>query len=153
MDSLRSNSPHDNPDSWYSYKSLSREKRPCSKCGERSRWKKNSWDRVCINERTRKNYDHEVQRGYNLQAHFGLSQDDYNLMLFQQAGVCVLCGKAETKINPQTGRVWPLCVDHHHSTGLVRELVCHRCNYLIGLVEQDRSFVKKILKYLRKHDM
>src|SRR5579859_7588727 len=137
MTTIPSNLPSDKPDNWLASKRIPREQRPCSKCGERSRWKKYSWCRVCINERTRRNYEPERQRGYNLRAHFDISQVDYDVMLLQQGGACALCGKVITKINPQTGRVWPLCTDHNHSTGHVRELLCHGCTFLVGVVEKD----------------
>jgi hypothetical protein len=60
-------------------------------------------------------------REYQLKTRYGISLADYDEMLATQGG-CALCGVTEC----QTGRVMP--VDHDHTTGVVRGILCHRCN-------------------------
>jgi Recombination endonuclease VII len=50
----------------------------------------------------------------------GLSLADYDTLLAAQEGHCALC--------PATPKSRRLHVDHDHRTGLVRGLLCHRCN-------------------------
>src|SRR6266700_869435 len=60
----------------------------------------------------------------------------------QQAGLCRICG------NPQSaGR--RLSVDHDHDTNTVRDLLCLRCNILVGQIES--GLVTKALLYLDHH--
>jgi Recombination endonuclease VII len=42
-----------------------------------------------------------------------------------------------------------LCVDHDHSTGQVRGLLCKRCNYALGLLEDTKSLVRAV-EYLHR---
>jgi Recombination endonuclease VII len=51
-----------------------------------------------------------------------------------QGGVCYACGQPE----PVAGR--RLAVDHDHASGLVRGLLCSRCNPVLGKLE--RAFVR-----------
>ena len=50
----------------------------------------------------------------------GVAGDDYARLLEAQGGGCAICGAT-----PKTRR---LHVDHDHATGMVRGLLCHRCN-------------------------
>lgn len=96
----------------------------CYQCGERprmgTRWP-SPYCRECKNSRkkgyNKKNYNPEQQRDRHLRTKFKITQEEYNLMFFQQGGCCAVCGKQETKIHPVTGKVWPLAVDHNHKTG------------------------------------
>lgn len=47
---------------------------------------------------------------------YGITVDQYNLLLEAQGGVCAVCGEP-----PKNYR---LSVDHDHKTGLVRGLLC-----------------------------
>lgn len=67
-----------------------------------------------------------------LKNNFGMTMDDYNELLIIQNGQCAICGNL-----PKTKR---LSVDHCHKTGLVRGLLCHMCNRLLGLAK-DKAFV------------
>jgi Recombination endonuclease VII len=60
---------------------------------------------------------------------YKLTVEQYDRILAFQSGVCYGCGQAE----PVTGR--RLSVDHDHDTGLVRGLLCSRCNPIIGKLE------------------
>jgi len=54
----------------------------------------------------------------------------YYAILNFQAGVCYLCGQTERV----PGR--RLAVDHDHDTGVIRGLLCSRCNPIIGKLER-----------------
>lgn len=57
-------------------------------------------------------------------AELGIDDDLYESLLASQDGHCALC---PTK--PKTRR---LHVDHNHRTGMVRGLLCYRCNRQLG---------------------
>ncbi len=130
--------------------------KPCFKCGEKPRAPGKSRCSDCYGEWKRayckRTYNSKKTRAHHLQSKFNLTQEEYDLMFFRQGGMCAVCGKQEAKIHPVSGRVWPLATDHNHETGQVRELLCNRCNVLLGRIERDRSLVKKLVNYLKKHD-
>lgn len=67
---------------------------------------------------------------------YGLSLKDYNKMLDEQSALCAICS-VKSK----------LVVDHCHTTGDVRGLLCHRCNSLLGALD-DKFFLSKATVYL-----
>ena len=73
-------------------------------------------------------------------------------MLEQQHGVCALCEEipkvhGNNKTDPSRAI---LCVDHNHSNGRVRGLLCHRCNMGIGMLRDDPLFLIKVIAYLKR---
>ena len=76
-------------------------------------------------------------------AKYGLTVDDYDRMAKQQDYGCALCGLEEWAT-----RDGVLCVDHEHSTGRVRGLLCYNCNLGLGHLKDDPSLLAKAAKYL-----
>ena len=64
-------------------------------------------------------------------------------MLNDQGGSCFICN-AERGDKTRD----KLFVDHCHTSGEVRGLLCGRCNTAIGMLEDDPSLVTKALNYL-----
>ena len=76
---------------------------------------------------------------------YGITLVDYNKMFEEQQGVCAICKQPE--INRRLG------IDHNHSDGTVRALLCRKCNYLVGIVESDFwGLEDKIKEYLEKNN-
>lgn len=88
----------------------------------------------------------EACAGYELKKNFGLSRDEYDLMLRRQNGVCAICGNEETTVI--RGKVINLAVDHCHDTGKVRGLLCRECNQGIGCLDHDKDRLKRAVNYL-----
>jgi Recombination endonuclease VII len=72
----------------------------------------------------------------------------YQEMLLAQNYLCAICGKPETKIDPQLGKPCMLAVDHCHGTKKVRALLCFRCNTNFGWFE---SMYDKFIEYKAKY--
>lgn len=87
-------------------------------------------------DRKRKSY---LQRTYNL------SIDDYNKKLKDQSHKCAICGIDETELTSN------LHVDHNHTTGTIRELLCTNCNLGIGMFKENIDSLAKAISYLEKH--
>jgi hypothetical protein len=66
-------------------------------------------------------------------------------MFEKQKGLCAICGKEGD------GRWKKLCVDHCHSTGKVRELLCRNCNMVLGQVGDNRDLLMEMVSYLDRH--
>jgi recombination endonuclease VII len=65
---------------------------------------------------------------------YGRSLADYNRVLLYQKRGCAICGKVPLPSKPR------LAVDHCHTTGLLRGLLCWRCNR--ALIRFDDDVVK-----------
>jgi len=77
---------------------------------------------------------------------FGLTPDQYEKMFQDQDGVCAICKKEETAT--RLGTVVNLSVDHCHSTGHVRGLLCDRCNKGLGHFFDDPDFLRSAADYI-----
>lgn len=44
------------------------------------------------------------------------------------------------------------CIDHNHETGLVRNVICHSCNIVIGMVKERTEVLEEIIKYIKKYE-
>ena len=72
---------------------------------------------------------------------YGLTIQDYNRLLESQGGVCSICKKTDD-LRPN------LSVDHDHVTGMVRGLLCTRCNSALGIVLEDVKTINAMAQYL-----
>ena len=92
----------------------------------------------------------EASIRHRLKRKYGLSLKDYKEMLKAQDGVCWICKKPETM--KQQGRIKPLAVDHCHDTGVVRKLLCSRCNRVVGFVNEDILMLESMIEYIKSWD-
>lgn len=87
---------------------------------------------------------------YDLELHmkraYGLGFKEYEEMLFKQNGVCAICSGEPPKNQHKTR----LNVDHCHSTGKVRGLLCDACNRAIGLLKDSPDLLNKAISYLAR---
>lgn len=79
---------------------------------------------------------------------FGVTEAEYNQMFVDQQGVCSICGRPEERLNRAGTGVSKLAIDHNHTTGQIRSLLCHRCNAAIGLLREDIGLLAKAIEYL-----
>jgi hypothetical protein len=77
---------------------------------------------------------------------YGLTKEQYNEMFIKQDGKCAICGKHQSELRIR------LCVDHNHSNGKIRELLCSRCNLALGFLEESEQRRINILAYIQKHN-
>jgi hypothetical protein len=94
------------------------------KAMERARYHKNR-DRICSAQRFRKH---------------GVTREQYDHMFNVQGGLCAIC-----RCTPIYG------IDHDHTTGKVRGLLCGRCNAALGHFKDDISRLNNAILYLMKH--
>jgi len=87
-------------------------------------------------------------RNWRLKSKYGITGDEYDAMAAAQAGVCAICGRAETmRIK---GTLCILAVDHDAETGRVRGLLCVNCNMLIGGARHDPAILREAIAYLER---
>lgn len=64
-------------------------------------------------------------------------------MLEQFGNTCGICGATES-----SGGKKQLHVDHDHTTGKIRGLLCNHCNLGIGHFKDDTELLQAAIKYL-----
>lgn len=83
----------------------------------------------------------DASREKELKRLYGISVEEYNSMLEGQKFVCMICSEpCKTRKS--------LCVDHDHATGIVRGLLCNRCNRAIGMFKDDPELLRRAADYL-----
>lgn len=75
-----------------------------------------------------------------LRKEFGLGLSEYKRMLSKQNGVCKICGA------PPKCRA--LAVDHCHTSGRIRGLLCASCNRGISYFKDSPDLLKSAAHYL-----
>lgn len=85
-------------------------------------------------------------RRHNLKANYGLTPEDYEAMVLAQNNKCAICDSEHLSAY---GRFH---IDHCHTTGKVRGLLCTRCNTGIGMLGDSIGIVTRALAYLTEHD-
>lgn len=80
-------------------------------------------------------------RKYHL-SKYGLTPEDYNLMFLSQEGSCLGCKKHQNNLTRS------LVVDHDHTTGKVRGLLCRQCNSGLGCLKDNTDTLFNLIEYL-----
>ena len=78
---------------------------------------------------------------------YGLSLKDYAKMFKEQNESCKIC---KTKIPKGTATDNRFYVDHCHTTGIVRGLLCNSCNHGLGMFCDNIQFLEKAINYLKE---
>lgn len=82
-----------------------------------------------------------AQHGRHVEETYGLTTEGYAALLAAQGGRCAICWGV-----PRTKR---LAVDHDHTSGAVRGLLCSRCNHdLLGAAHDDVEILRRAVAYL-----
>jgi hypothetical protein len=98
----------------------------------------------------RRAYSPEQNRKNKLSSYYDLTLADYDAMFAAQDGRCGICRKPETHVLPN-GNLRALSVDHSHTTGRIRALLCGSCNRALGMLRDDPLFVARATAYLLEH--
>lgn len=122
--------------------------RPCRVSASRI-WHHANPEKVKARSKRRMALDPGCYRGPRL-ARYGLTRESYDEMFRRQGGKCAICGKHETAID-RRGKLRWLAVDHCHTSGSVRALLCSRCNLGIGSFGDSASILDKAAAYIRRH--
>ena len=81
---------------------------------------------------------------------YGITLLEYNSMLETQQNKCAICKQVETAKYKCIIR--HLSVDHNHSTGKVRQILCNNCNRLLGSAKDCIKILEEAIKYLRSSE-
>lgn len=81
------------------------------------------------------------RRIMNLRGKYKLTVEQFNAMMATQSGKCAICG--------ETFGLWCMpAVDHCHTTGKVRGILCGFCNRMLGIANDDTERLTAAITYL-----
>lgn len=83
----------------------------------------------------------------DLKRRYGITHTDYCNMLDEQKGKCAICNSEQNNSAMNTDKLF---VDHCHTTGEVRGLLCSKCNHAIGLLDDNIDNLYAAIAYLSK---
>jgi hypothetical protein len=87
-------------------------------------------------------YKRAERRIKNAQYRYGVSPEQYELLLKIQGGRCFIC-----KTIPKR----TLCIDHCHKSKKVRGLLCDKCNRGLGYFNDSLDLITAAADYLKSH--
>ena len=90
----------------------------------------------------------EKKRGQKYRNRYKINLSDYNELLKLQNNKCAICGSED----PQRFNLKYLMVDHDHEVNLIRGRLCHKCNQLLAMANDDIDILKNAITYLEKLD-
>lgn len=96
------------------------------------------WCIECLRERQRSG----AGRNSRLKYRYNINLDEYNQMFAKQKGCCKICGRHSSEFRVNIG------VDHDHTTGKVRGLLCFKCNQMIGHADDSPDRLRQAVIYL-----
>lgn len=119
----------------------------CQKCAERD-WRESRVEhRRKLHKRwadeNREQKAHSSRQSWLRQ--YGLTVATWEWLYESQAGKCAICAVELERRGRGTH------VDHDHTTGIVRGLLCRRCNRALGLLKDDETVLASAIRYLRRH--
>lgn len=79
----------------------------------------------------------------HLKFSYNLSLSVYKELYSKQEGCCACCGKHESTLSKKLG------VDHCHTTGKIRGLLCNICNLALGYAKDDVRILANMIEYLK----
>lgn len=100
-----------------------------------ARWYQKNKERIRDLKRL-KPYDPAKQYLYRIKSMYGLTPEDREKM----PKSCEICNSSGS-----------LHIDHCHSSGVVRGILCKNCNIALGLIKDDVHIMSNMIKYMEKH--
>lgn len=108
-----------------------------------AKWRLNNPEKVAAQQarRYRKNPTAEVARTQNWfrARKYGITSTEFEALVAASGGHCQLCGDPFTR-TPH--------IDHNHSTGEVRGLLCSPCNVGLGFFRDNTNRLKLAIQWI-----
>jgi gluconate kinase len=111
-------------------------------------------NRELIREKNKQyRFDHvEVTKNYKMSRRYGLSHEQFINMVNKQNNLCAICNQPEKTFDQRIKMLRRLAIDHNHTTGKVRGLLCLECNSGIGKLKDSIELLTKAINYLKEND-
>lgn len=72
---------------------------------------------------------------------YSIKSGHFEATVLAQRGCCAICNLPSTE----------LLLDHCHKTEKLRELLCRKCNSLLGMCNDSVEVLQNAIAYLKKH--
>ena len=102
--------------------------------------------RIKSNQAGKKYYDkggHLKEKNARYLREYGITLEEKLRRIEENRGICPIC------LSDDPGRWW--VVDHCHQTGKVRNVICDKCNKMLGLANDDPARLSRAAEYLLLH--
>ena len=81
------------------------------------------------------------KRNRHISSKYAITPEQYDTIYSGQDGQCAIClDKHNT-----------LCIDHNHTTGKVRGLLCRKCNFLLSHAKENKEILFNAISYLKSY--
>lgn len=84
-----------------------------------------------------------VSRSWYYKKTYGINLEEYEKILYEQDFRCAICKIHQSKLNRS------LYIDHCHTTGKIRGLLCSKCNSGIGFFSDSIKKLENAINYLK----
>jgi hypothetical protein len=108
-------------------------------------WYKANRDRKIEDQRRWRQNNPGYQRRYSLRRRYDLSPSQFDEMLAAQENRCAMPDCRSPEPGGRTGQWF---IDHDHTTGKVRGLLCVSCNTKLGFYENNRHRFSSFERYI-----
>ena len=122
------------------YHRIWRKNNPDKERAKKEKWRKANMEKVNSYQKQKRKENPEVEREKKYKKLYGITLHEYNKMYEEQKGKCSICGEF----------LEVLYVDHDHKSGIVRGLLCNKCNTGIGFFKDTISLLESAIHYLKK---
>lgn len=93
-----------------------------------------------------------IGQKHHLRTRYNLTPQEYNQMAERQDYKCAIC-EIDVTQNIRANKQIALSVDHNHTTGAIRKLLCMKCNYGLGYFRDNAEILAKAADYITKHTL
>jgi len=92
----------------------------------------------------------EAARWGRIKRKYGITKEQWMAIYDDQDGRCYICQRDEKQLKRSKSKY--LCVDHKHSDGSIRGLLCGFCNNkILPALKESPEMAMRIVKYLSEN--
>ncbi len=86
---------------------------------------------------------YSIRRKAHFKRQYGITIEDYEKAYKEQEGKCKICNEPHDVLH----------VDHNHTYGFFRGLLCGNCNRMIGMAKENMWILLAGFEYLKGNDV
>lgn len=101
--------------------------------------------RIRVSNYRKRDHYKSIRKAWNLKS-YGITIEEYEKLLKIQNNKCSICKSDDPKRSAST----VFSIDHCHTTGKVRGLLCTSCNIILGHARDSVEILQQAINYLNK---